>query len=215
MEIDMKKFCSLCLLLLAVSSVTAAAKESYKNGECDGSIAECGELAAEEFSMESETSKRVLAAAHKFISPGALRRDAPTLLIYVVDCVTSVHGCVSCSSQHLESGIATKIVMCHSCLILALLLFNKAATARSSKISNGSIAECSEEIEMFMESDISRRFLEERKKYITPGALKPDQPVCSVGGRGDAYSKSGGCLPPRSNRDTRGCPAYYRCRSGS
>lgn len=77
MEIDMKKFCSLCLLLFAVSSVTAAAKGSYKNGECDGSIAECGELAAEEFSMESETSKRVLAAAHKFISPGALRRDAP------------------------------------------------------------------------------------------------------------------------------------------
>ena len=115
----------------------------------------------------------------------------------------------------MESKLTNLSLHLSSCLILALLLFNKAATARSSNICNGSIAECSEEIEMFMESDISRRFLEERKKYITPGALKPDQPVCSGGGRGDAYSKSGGCLPPRSNRDTRGCPAYYRCRSGS
>ncbi|KAK9180660.1 hypothetical protein WN944_023793 [Citrus x changshan-huyou] len=212
MEIDMKKLCSLCLLLLAVSSVTAAAKESYKHGECDGSIAECGELAAEEFSMESETSKRVLAAAHKFISPGALRRDAPV-------CNGGARGDPYITSTEatklMESKLTNLSLHLSSCLILALLLFNKAATARSSNICNGSIAECSEEIEMFMESDISRRFLEERKKYITPGALKPDQPVCSGGGRGDAYSKSGGCLPPRSNRDTRGCPAYYRCRSGS
>lgn len=119
------------------------------------------------------------------------------------------------ATKLMESKLTNLSLHLSSCLILALLLSNKAATARSSKICNGSIAECSEEIEMFMESDISRRFLEERKKYITPGALKPDQPVCSGGGRGDAYSKSGGCLPPKSNSGTRGCPAYYRCRSGS
>lgn len=68
---------SLCLLLLALSIIAAAAKRSYKHGECDGSIAECGELVAEEFSMESETSKRVHAAAKKFIAPGALRQDMP------------------------------------------------------------------------------------------------------------------------------------------
>lgn len=77
MEIKMKKFYSLCLLLLAFSSAKAAAKKSYRDGECYGSIAECGVLEAEEFSMESETSKRVLAAPKKFISPAAQRRDMP------------------------------------------------------------------------------------------------------------------------------------------
>ncbi|KAJ4723088.1 Rapid ALkalinization Factor [Melia azedarach] len=99
-------------------------------------------------------------------------------------------------------------------LILFLLLFSKAATARSAQVCNGSIAECNEEFEMLMESEISRRFLE-GKKYITPGALKPDQPVCNGGSRGGSYSKSGGCLPPPSNPEDRGCPTYYRCRSGS
>lgn len=67
-----------------------------------------------------------------------------------------------------------------------------------------------------MESEISKRFLEERtNKYIAPGALRRDKPVCNGGGSGEAYSRSGGCIPPPSNPQTRGCSKYYRCRSDS
>ncbi|XP_031273245.1 protein RALF-like 32 [Pistacia vera] len=101
---------------------------------------------------------------------------------------------------------------------LLLLLLTKAATITTtttkSNICNKSIAECNEDLEMLMDSEITRRVLA-RKRYITPGALKPDQPVCNGGSRGEAYSKSGGCLPPPSNPANRGCPAYYRCRSNS
>ncbi|KAI6694755.1 hypothetical protein NL676_022465 [Syzygium grande] len=79
---------------------------------------------------------------------------------------------------------------------------------------NGSIAECSEDTEFQMDSEINRRILEQ-KKYISPGALKRDQPVCNGGGSGNAYSKSGDCLPPPSNPETRGCSKYYQCRSDS
>ncbi|TYH49838.1 hypothetical protein ES332_D10G163000v1 [Gossypium tomentosum] len=79
---------------------------------------------------------------------------------------------------------------------------------------NGSIRECNEANEMLMESEISRRFLEQ-KRYISPGALKRDQPVCRGGAGGEAYSKSGGCLPEPSNHYNRGCSKYYRCRSDS
>ncbi|KAK9266089.1 hypothetical protein L1049_003503 [Liquidambar formosana] len=47
---------------------------------------------------------------------------------------------------------------------------------------NGSMAECNEDSEHLMESEISRRFLEQ-KKYVSPGALKRDQLVCNGGGR--------------------------------
>lgn len=84
--------------------------------------------------------------------------------------------------------------------------------AYTSLLCIGSIAECNEEEEMVMESDISRRILEE-KKYISEGALRRDKPVCNGGASGEAYSKSGGCLPPPSNPPDRGCSRYYRCRS--
>ncbi|KAM6544614.1 hypothetical protein CsatB_025350 [Cannabis sativa] len=76
---------------------------------------------------------------------------------------------------------------------------------------NGSIAECHEEGEMFMESDISRRILEE-KRYISPGALRRDQPVCRGGQGGESYSRAGNCLPQQSNPPGRGCEKYYKCR---
>ncbi|XP_044487710.1 protein RALF-like 32 [Mangifera indica] len=106
-----------------------------------------------------------------------------------------------------------------TCLLLLLLLLTKAVTTTTttttkSNICNNSIAECDEDVEMLMESEIARRVLAQ-KKYITPGALKPDQPVCNSGGRGEAYSKTGGCLPPPSNPEDRGCSAYYHCRSSS
>ncbi|KAK1381130.1 Rapid ALkalinization Factor [Heracleum sosnowskyi] len=66
-----------------------------------------------------------------------------------------------------------------------------------------------------MAEDISLRRILEAKRYISPGALKRDQPVCDGGGRGESYSRSDGCLPPQSHPYTRGCSKYYRCRSDS
>ncbi|XP_054820306.1 protein RALF-like 32 [Prosopis cineraria] len=99
-----------------------------------------------------------------------------------------------------------------SCLCLKS---DAAAAASSFSCKNRTIAECNEEDEMtMMESEISRRLMVEQRKYISPGALRRDKPVCNGGG-GEAYSKSGGCLPPPSNPHTRGCSKYYRCRSDS
>ncbi|GMP78093.1 hypothetical protein CsSME_00034160 [Camellia sinensis var. sinensis] len=63
---------------------------------------------------------------------------------------------------------------------------------------NGSIAECHADMEMLMESEVSRRFLQ-TTNHITYGALKQDQPACNSGKSGEAYSKS--CLPKESNPD--------------
>uniref|UniRef100_A0A2P2NM63 Protein RALF-like 32 n=1 Tax=Rhizophora mucronata TaxID=61149 RepID=A0A2P2NM63_RHIMU len=102
------------------------------------------------------------------------------------------------------------------CVLIALGLFylgpmsNKVSWA--SQVCNASIAECNEEYEVLMATEISRRFLEHRK-YISPGVLHRDQPVCSGGKRGQSYSS--GCLPPKSNPGGRGCSRIYRCRSDS
>ncbi|XP_059630051.1 protein RALF-like 32 [Cornus florida] len=105
----------------------------------------------------------------------------------------------------------------HLCflLVLGMVCHGRAvsSTANAYVPCNSSIAECNEEeYETLMESEISRRFLAD-KKYISPGALKPDQPVCNGGAKGESYSKS--CLPPPSNPRTRGCPKYYHCRDDS
>ncbi|GER53111.1 rapid alkalinization factor [Striga asiatica] len=79
----------------------------------------------------------------------------------------------------------------------------------------GSIAECDRDLEVLMESETSRRFLTQRK-YITPGTLKRDQPVCNGGAPGQPYTNGGGqCVPSSSNPYHRGCPPYYRCRDDS
>ncbi|KAL2253507.1 UNVERIFIED_CONTAM: Protein RALF-like 32 [Sesamum indicum] len=99
-----------------------------------------------------------------------------------------------------------------ACLIndTAAALNDSAAGPSSSCV--GSIAECRQELEVLMESEISRRILEQ-KKYISPGALKRDQPVCNGGAAGEPYSRGSGCLPEPSNTYNRGCSRYYRCRS--
>ncbi|KAJ9187076.1 hypothetical protein P3X46_002572 [Hevea brasiliensis] len=100
-------------------------------------------------------------------------------------------------------------------IIMTLFLYlsnNTVSSSSSSFRCNGSIVECSEDYELLMESEISRRILEQ-KKYISPGALKRDEPVCNGGASGQSYSSS--CLPPSSNPETRGCSKYYRCRSDS
>ncbi|TKY47814.1 RALF 32 [Spatholobus suberectus] len=102
-----------------------------------------------------------------------------------------------------------------SCLVLfSFMHFSSTVLSWTSHsyTCNGSIAECNQD-EQLMESEISRRFLEE--KYISEGALERDKAVCNGGARGEAYSKSEGCLPPPSNPPNRGCSKYYRCRSDS
>jgi hypothetical protein len=98
-------------------------------------------------------------------------------------------------------------------LVIFSLIIAQLSDRVSSKTNecNGSIAECSEEYEFLMPSDISKRFLEEKRKYISPGALKPNRPVCNGGASGQSYSSS--CLPPPSNPPSRGCSKYYHCRS--
>lgn len=85
---------------------------------------------------------------------------------------------------------------------------------------NSSLEESTREFNGSLESlsmteEISLRRILETKKYISPGALKRDEPVCNGGGRGESYSNSDGCLPPQSHPYTRGCSKYYRCRSDS
>ncbi|KAK7359310.1 hypothetical protein VNO77_01265 [Canavalia gladiata] len=101
-------------------------------------------------------------------------------------------------------------------ILFSFMQFSSTGLSWTSQAStcNGSIAECNLEDELLMESEISRRFLQQ-KSYISNGALKRDKPVCNGGGSGEAYSKTGGCLPPPSNPENRGCSKYYRCRSDS
>ncbi|CAH2042971.1 unnamed protein product [Thlaspi arvense] len=68
-------------------------------------------------------------------------------------------------------------------------------------------------VEMLMDSEVSRRFLEMEKRAISYGALQPNEPACRDAGKGQAYSSS--CLPPPSNPYRRPCSKYYRCRDGS
>ncbi|GLT97726.1 hypothetical protein SLE2022_152750 [Rubroshorea leprosula] len=70
---------------------------------------------------------------------------------------------------------------------------------------SGSMTECNEEDEMLMESEISRRFLQQQK-YISYGALKRDQAVCNK------QPYRGNCIPGPSNTYNRGCKAIYGCR---
>ncbi|CAL8992025.1 unnamed protein product [Prunus brigantina] len=175
------------LLLQALASHSrASATETSTHGYKEHCSGENGE----EFKMEYETSRRFL-AVQKFLSPGVLKRDLP----------------VCKGQQGKPYGI--------SCLPPPSNPSTAASwMSRSHTSCNASIAECDREGELLMESEISRRFLG-TKKYISPGALKPDQPVCNGGGKGEAYSKTGGCLPPPSNPHSRGCSKYYRCRSDS
>ncbi|KAI3746943.1 hypothetical protein L6452_09385 [Arctium lappa] len=133
--------------------------------------------------------------------------------------VRSVGACGKAQkrSKAMESKFSIKIILLHWCLffltISSLLHLGDAvygaAENNARPPSNGSLQELLEEL---WESEITRRYLEE-KRYISEGALKRDQPACGGGGRGEAYTKSGSCTPPPSNPYNRGCSKYYRCRS--
>ncbi|XP_044500684.1 protein RALF-like 32 [Mangifera indica] len=65
----------LCLVFLTSFFVVVGAAEN--KWRCDGSMAKCGEIGEEEFSMESESTQRIVGEVPKYISPGALRGDLP------------------------------------------------------------------------------------------------------------------------------------------
>ncbi|KAK2642271.1 hypothetical protein Ddye_024034 [Dipteronia dyeriana] len=107
----------------------------------------------------------------------------------------------------------------HLCIVLVTVLilvpvlktFNFPNTAAAADDSyeegkcGGSTEECGA-----MESETSKRVLRAAPKFISPGALKNNLPVCGTGARGDPYSKS--CVSSSVNHYQRGCPKYYRCR---
>ncbi|KAJ8755291.1 hypothetical protein K2173_019089 [Erythroxylum novogranatense] len=98
------------------------------------------------------------------------------------------------------------------CILLVFCVSGSSNISRARRVCNGSIAECNvEDFEELIESEISRRFLEQIK-YISPGALNKDRPACSGEASGQSYSSS--CLPPPANHENRGCSKIYRCRSG-
>lgn len=119
-------------------------------------------------------------------------------------------------SETMRIGISSKPMPLQPCFLLLLLLLLpqdlRLVQAFSMSSCNGSIAECDSEKEMLMESEISRRFLAQQKKYIAIGALRKDRPACD-GSSGRPYTKSGSCASSPANPYNRGCSKTYRCRS--
>ncbi|XP_059446799.1 uncharacterized protein LOC132178373 [Corylus avellana] len=124
--------------------------------------------------------------------------------------------------HHMHKLVSTKTMkdMCkktHSFMIIILLLqqlspfdHKVAATQNNIDDDDDEHGQCGSSVgELQTESERCRRFLG-TKKYISPGALKADQPACGIVVRGEPYSNS--CLPPQANRPNRGCNKYYRCR---
>lgn len=128
--------------------------------------------------------------------------------------------CFKVEEAHRRMNQKRLILRSFRCFFLLVLTFSSLSKANpDSQTSdeyacNNSISECREKDELLMESEISQRFLEQRR-YISVGALKRDKPVCDAGAGGESYTQSGGCLPPPANPVSRGCSKYYRCRSDS
>ncbi|OVA05697.1 Rapid ALkalinization Factor [Macleaya cordata] len=110
---------------------------------------------------------------------------------------------------HKRSSLIISHLITTLMLLLVLQVFSSSFKDPSMKC-NGSIAECNEEEEALMDSEISRRFLAEGGKpnFITPGALKPDRPIC-----GQAHQPYTSCLPKPANPYNRGCSKIYKCKS--
>ena len=142
------------------------------------------------------------------------------VLSYTVLYIVHLCGRETSKTENRRMASKSTISLLSFCyfMLFSLMHLSSTATALSwtshSHTCNGSIAECNQEAELLMESETSRRFLEQRR-FISNGALKRDKPVCNGGASGEAYSRTGGCLPPPSNPHNRGCSKYYRCRSDS
>lgn len=114
------------------------------------------------------------------------------------------------SSKIIELSLLLCFFLNMSLNFTCVFSFKTAAAAAAAASNNISSIE---EVDDMMEWERSEggRFLAEKKKFITPGVLKRDQPVCNGGSRGQSYSSS--CLPAPSNSYNRGCSKIYRCRS--
>ncbi|KAG6742710.1 hypothetical protein POTOM_053633 [Populus tomentosa] len=200
------------LIILALSSQfrVAAMHASSENVHCSGSVVGfSGQMAEGGLSMESGTSRRTVRAI-KFITPGALRPDAP-FCAKVTRGEPYSNNCLPPPSNSYNRGCNNYYSFAITRKTISGIGFLDTKQLLKSNTSTFAIIECSEEYEFLMPSDISKRFLEEKRKYISPGALKPNRPVCNGGASGQSYSSS--CLPPPSNPPSRGCSKYYRCRS--
>ncbi|KAK1259671.1 hypothetical protein QJS04_geneDACA017991 [Acorus gramineus] len=90
-------------------------------------------------------------------------------------------------------------------------------TTRCNRSSSSLIRERIEEEEddddeWSMESETSRRILQAMKS-ISKGALEGGKPVCR-GTPGEPYVGPNGCIPLPSNKQTRPCTPFYRCKGG-
>ncbi|KAF9606213.1 hypothetical protein IFM89_023668 [Coptis chinensis] len=105
-------------------------------------------------------------------------------------------------------GSKTSIIL--MALVLLLQVFYAISSINFDEVvqpCNGSIAECNEEDELLMDSEISRRILAPAR-FITPPALKRDS-ACPNGARGDPYH----CGPRPAGSYNSGCSKHYLCRS--
>ncbi|KAJ9707751.1 hypothetical protein PVL29_000022 [Vitis rotundifolia] len=100
---------------------------------------------------------------------------------------------------------------CFLMILIASIHVVASQMTHHKKCLEATIAECFPGEELFMESEVSYRFLAEaRAKSISYGALTPDKGICK--GSTPAYRS---CLPDSNKGSDRGCKSTYRCRSGS
>ncbi|XP_004495709.1 protein RALF-like 33 [Cicer arietinum] len=118
-----------------------------------------------------------------------------------------------------NSSSLTFIMICAAAILLAMS-FSRTAVAGgdhqlgmgwlplTKAVCEGSIAECLEDDEFELDSEINRRILA-NTKYISYGALQRNTVPCSR--RGASYYN---CRPgAKANPYNRGCSAITRCRS--
>ncbi|KAL5702843.1 hypothetical protein ACHQM5_028008 [Ranunculus cassubicifolius] len=103
----------------------------------------------------------------------------------------------------------------HGGLILLMVLLIQAIvingfSSSNSQPCNGSIAECNEEEEMIMDSEINKEILLQTHKHIAPGTLRRDSAGCFRTASGQPYN----CLSKPVNTQHKGCFAFQNCRQG-
>lgn len=107
---------------------------------------------------------------------------------------------------HFVKEMATAKLLPFSSILLLILLYG--VSGKKLSPCNGTIAECDENSEYLMDSEINRRFLG-TNKFISYDALKKDQAICKT--KGQLYVSGRGCIPPASNDYSRSCTRYKRC----
>lgn len=101
--------------------------------------------------------------------------------------------------------ISNKLVHLYFVLVLIILLCFDGRVSGGNSVCNGSIAECDENVENLMNSEINRRLLAQTKKYIGYPVVNTDNAPCHAPGQ--PYD----CLGLQANKNTRVCPKRDRC----